>query len=153
WALDNFSSVANLVDPRIQQTTANVLNAFLTGVAPTITTFAPESGPVGTSVTIAGTNFMGATAVTFNGRAASFTVTSDTAMQTTVPAGATTGPLSVTTPAGTALSVSNFTLTVPLTVRKTGLLGGTVTSSPAGIACGSTCSADFNSGTVVTLTA
>jgi len=39
-----FHSVANLVDPRIQQTTANVLNAFLTGVAPTITTFARRAG-------------------------------------------------------------------------------------------------------------
>src|SRR5438093_234326 len=153
WGLDNFNGY-NFADPRIQQTTANVLNAFLTGVAPTITTFTPESGPVGTSVTIGGTNFMGATAVTFNGSAASFTVTSDTAIQTTVPAGATTGPLSVTTPAGTALSASNFTLTVPLTVTKTGLIaGGTVKSSPAGIACGPTCSADFNGGTVVTLTA
>src|SRR5438552_2696227 len=155
WGLDNFNGY-NFADPRIQQTTANILNAFLTGVAPTITTFAPESGPVGSSVTIGGTNFMGTTAVTFNGSAATFTVTSDTAIQTTVPAGASTGPLSVTTPAGTALSASNFTLTIPLTVTKTGLFAGagdTVTSSPAGIACGSTCSADFNSGSVVTLTA
>jgi len=123
-------------------------------VAPTITSFTPSSGRVGASVTISGANFMGATAVTFNGSTAAFTVTSDTAIQTTVPAGATTGPLSVTTPAGTALSASNFTLTVPLTVTKTGLIaGGTVKSSPAGIACGPTCSADFNGGTVVTLTA
>src|SRR5205807_10517330 len=120
WGLDNFNGY-NFADPRIQQTTANILNAFSTGVAPTITTFTPESGPVGTSVTIGGTNFMGATAVTFNGSAASFTVTSDTAIQTTVPAGATTGPLSVITPAGTALSASNFTVTVPMTVTKTGL--------------------------------
>jgi len=50
---------------------------------------------VGTSVTIAGTNFMGATPVTFNGRAASFTVTSNTGNSDHVPAGAATGPLSV----------------------------------------------------------
>src|SRR5207247_2252347 len=134
--------------------TATSASSFAVVVAPTITSFTPSSGPVGTSVTIGGTNFMGATAVTFNGSTAAFTVTSDTAIQTTVPAGATTGPLSVTTPAGTALSASNFTLTVPLTVTKTGLIaGGTVKSSPAGIACGPTCSADFNGGTVVTLTA
>ena len=67
-----------LVDARIQQTTANILNAFLNGAAPpTITSFTPTSGPVGTSVTISGTNFTGATAVTFNGTAASFTVTSE----------------------------------------------------------------------------
>src|SRR5206468_6653683 len=35
--------------------------------ASTITSFTPTSGPVGTSVTISGTNFTGATVVTFNG--------------------------------------------------------------------------------------
>ena len=40
-----------------------------------------------------------------------------------------------------------------LTVSRSGAGSGTVTSSPAGISCGSTCSASFNSGTSVTLTA
>jgi hypothetical protein len=40
-----------------------------------------------------------------------------------------------------------------LTVNKTGSGQGTVTSSPSGINCGPTCSADFTSGAVVTLTA
>ncbi len=134
--------------------TATSASSFAVAVPPTITSFTPSSGRVGTGVTISGANFMGATAVAFNGSAATFTVTSDTAILTTVPAGATTGPLSVTTPAGTALSARNFTVTVPLMVKKTGLLfGGTVTSSPAGINCGSTCSADFSSAAVVTLTA
>src|SRR5439155_13677201 len=75
-----------------------------------ITNFTPTSGPVGTSVTISGTNFTGATAVTFNGVSASFTVTSPTAIQATVPAGATTGPLSVTTPGGTVTSFNAFTV-------------------------------------------
>jgi endo-1,4-beta-xylanase len=43
--------------------------------------------------------------------------------------------------------------TFPLTVNKTGTGSGTVTSSPAGISCGSTCSASFASGASVTLTA
>src|SRR2546428_8094760 len=64
---------------------------------PTITSFTPTSSPAGTSVTISGTNFTGATGVTFNGTSASFTVSSATTIATTVPTGATTGPLSVTT--------------------------------------------------------
>src|SRR5882672_11261304 len=43
--------------------------------------------------------------------------------------------------------------TSTLTVSKSGNGGGTVTSSPAGIACGATCSASFAIGTMVTLTA
>jgi hypothetical protein len=41
----------------------------------------------------------------------------------------------------------------PLSVSKTGTGSGTVTSAPAGINCGSTCSANYSSGTWVTLTA
>jgi chitodextrinase len=40
-----------------------------------------------------------------------------------------------------------------LTVAKSGIGSGTVSSSPAGISCGSACSAGFSSGTSVTLTA
>jgi hypothetical protein len=168
WGLDDAPGVLQQfkVDARIQQTTANVLNAFLGGgvpppppppPSPTITSFTPASGPVGTSVTISGTNFTGASAVAFNGSAASFTVTSATAIQATVPAGATTGPLSVTTPGGTATSATSFTVTAALTVQKTsgplGIGAGTVTSSPGGINCGPNCSAAYNLGTIVVLTA
>jgi hypothetical protein len=81
---------------------------------PEITAFTPSSGPVGTSVTITGTNFTGTTAVEFNGTAAvTFTVDSDTQITATVPAGATTGPISVTNADGTGTSASDFTVTVP----------------------------------------
>lgn len=43
--------------------------------------------------------------------------------------------------------------TYSLTVTKSGAGSGTVTSSPAGISCGATCSATFTTGTVVTLSA
>ncbi len=43
--------------------------------------------------------------------------------------------------------------TFALTVNKNGMGSGTVTSSPAGINCGDTCSASFTQGTTVTLTA
>jgi hypothetical protein len=81
--------------------------------APTPTSFAPASGPVGTSVILAGTNFTGATAVKFNGTAASFTVNSATQITATVPAGASTGTIAVTTPSGTGTSTTSFTVTVP----------------------------------------
>jgi large repetitive protein len=60
---------------------------------PTVLAFLPLSGPVGTSVTITGTLFTGATAVTFNGTPASFTVSlGGTLITATVPAGATEAP-------------------------------------------------------------
>jgi len=82
--------------------------------APTITSFMPTSGPVGTTVTLTGTSFTGATAVTFNGVAAAiFTVVSATEMTAKVPVGATSGAIAVTTPAGTGTSATSFTVTLP----------------------------------------
>jgi hypothetical protein len=71
---------------------------------PTVTAVNPTSGPGGggTTVTITGTNFTGATAVRFgNANAASFTVNSATSITATSPAGsAGTVDITVTTPGG-----------------------------------------------------
>jgi len=81
--------------------------------APTISSFSPTSGPVGTSVTIHGQNFSGpdVMSVTFNGTSATFTIDNPQKITATVPAGATTGPIAVTSPDGTATSSTNFTVT------------------------------------------
>src|SRR5207302_8986471 len=89
---------------------------FISLTPPAITSFTPASGPVGTTVAVSGTNFAGATPVTFNGVSATFTVNSATSIQATVPAGATTGPITVTTPGRTATSASSFTVINPPTI-------------------------------------
>ena len=53
----------------------------------------------------------------------------------------------------TVLMVIGAPTTNALTVTETGTGSGTVTSSPSGISCGTTCSAQYTSGTTVTLTA
>jgi hypothetical protein len=93
--------------------TATSPSDFVVIPIPRLTSFAPASGQSGTEVTITGTNFTGATSVTFNGAAASFTVVSATEIRATVPAGATTGPIVVTTPGGTATSATEFVVPVP----------------------------------------
>lgn len=80
--------------------------------APTITSFSPSSVCASSSavVTITGTNFTNASAVSIGGTAAtSYTVNSATQITATVGAG-TTGVISVTTPGGTANSASNLTV-------------------------------------------
>ena len=82
------------------------------GVAPAISGFSPTRGPVGTSVVIMGQNFTGATRVAFgNFNATTFTVDSSTQITATVPLGAKTGKITVTTAGGTATSSATFTVT------------------------------------------
>jgi uncharacterized repeat protein (TIGR03803 family) len=71
----------------------------------------PSSGGVGATVIILGNSLTGSTHVTFNGTAASFKVVSSTEITTTVPKGATTGTVKVTTPGGTLSS--NVAFRVP----------------------------------------
>jgi hypothetical protein len=76
--------------------TVTSFNDTTTGVNPA------SSAGIGDSITITGTNFLGATGVTFNGTAASFSIVNNTTITTTVPGGATTGAVVVTTGAGTS---------------------------------------------------
>ena len=88
------------------------IGAYDTDGNPTITKIKPVRGAVGTKVTIKGTHLSGATAVSFDGTAAKVKTDSSTSLTTKVPAGATTGPISVTTSVGgTVTSVKRFKVT------------------------------------------
>jgi uncharacterized repeat protein (TIGR03803 family) len=80
-------------------------------IIPTVTSFSPGSGTVGSQVTITGMSFSQATGVKFGGVAATvFTVNSNTKITATVPSGAVSGKISVSTPGGTGLSATSFTV-------------------------------------------
>ena len=66
--------------------------------------FVHASGKVGQTGGILGQGFTGTTSVSLNGTPANFTVVSDTSIKATVPPGATTGYVTVTTPSGTLTS-------------------------------------------------
>lgn len=96
--------------------------------APSITSFSPVSGPVGTAVTVHGSNFSAQAAgntVKLNGTAATVTTASATSLGVTVPSGATTGPLTVTVGGETATSASSFTVesVTPAPAAPTGMVG------------------------------
>jgi hypothetical protein len=89
--------------------------------APTIASFTPGTATIGSSVTIVGTNFTGASAVSFGSTAAkTFTVVSPTTITAVLGSGS-SGNVSVTTPGGTAnasgfifnynLPANNFVIT------------------------------------------
>ncbi len=66
------------------------------------------AGKVGTKVEILGQGFKGTTSVSFNGTAAKFVVQSETYLTATVPNGATSGFVTVTTPIGKLKSNKKF---------------------------------------------
>jgi alpha-tubulin suppressor-like RCC1 family protein len=92
-----------------------------TFIQPAISGFSPTSGVAGTTITINGTGLGGTTAITFSGSSgnvvsAGFTVSNGSITGVVVPAGAITGPVSVTAAGGaTATSSSNFVVPPVLT--------------------------------------
>jgi uncharacterized repeat protein (TIGR03803 family) len=77
------------------------------GLGPFVNTV-PTSGKVGANIIILGNNLTGTTSVSFNGKAATFIVVSDTEITAIVPSGATTGTVKVTTPSSTLSSNVRF---------------------------------------------
>ncbi|MET7688111.1 IPT/TIG domain-containing protein [Streptomyces sp. NPDC005483] len=89
--------------------TQQVSFTYVTTPAPSLSSLSPSQGPVagGTTVTLTGTGFTGATAVRFDGTAAtSFTVNSATQITAVSPAhAASAAAITVTTPGGTSNSL------------------------------------------------
>jgi hypothetical protein len=99
-------------------------------VAPTITSFTPTTAATGTTVTIKGKYFTGATAVSFGGKAAtSFSILTDSTLTAVVGAD-TSGSVSITTSGGTG-SLAGFTFVAAPTISSftptTGSVGTLVT--------------------------
>ncbi len=83
-------------------------------VIPTITSFSPTSGPIGTAVTITGTNFNTTAAnniIYFGAVKAVVTNANATTLNVIVPVGATYQPITVTTNGLTAFSSQSFDIT------------------------------------------
>jgi YD repeat-containing protein len=84
-----------------------------------ISLLSPRKGKIGTRVQIIGTGFSatpGLNAVAFSGTSATVTEAGPNRLVTSVPDGATTGPVTVTTPLGTATSTIVFRVLGELTV-------------------------------------
>jgi hypothetical protein len=92
----------------VTTTNGSHTNDALFYLPPRITTFSSSNAPVSTAITINGTNFLGTSAVLFNGVPASFFNVSNFSLQVVVPAGFVTGPVTITTPAGTTNSPGLF---------------------------------------------
>jgi RHS repeat-associated protein len=87
---------------------------------PAITTFAPAQGAIGTTVVVSGHGFdpeLQANVISFGGVTAPIVSGSATQLVVTVPAGAATGRITITTAGGTATSATDFV--IPLYVRIT----------------------------------
>jgi uncharacterized repeat protein (TIGR03803 family) len=91
---------------------AGTIFSLSVGLGPFVKT-QPSSGKVGSTVNILGTDLTGATSVTINGIAATFTVVSSTEIIATIPFGATSGTIEVTTPGGTLSGTVVFQQTSP----------------------------------------
>ena len=93
-------------------------NILLVNAAPTITSFTPTSAGagIGQVVTVTGRNYVGVTSVTIGTLAAPFTVVNSNTIRLTVPAGATTNPISITTGFGSIRNRTNLTIIAPPTV-------------------------------------
>ena len=118
---------------------SNVARATtLAALPPALIRFTPMHGPVGSRVTLFGTNLFEAASIEFNRVSApDFEIVSGSRIEVTVPNGATSGPISIVAPGGTAVSSDPFTVTtgigsrlfVPIVLRAQGRTAGSLFTS------------------------
>lgn len=90
-------------------TATSALTFQVVGILPVVYDFTPRYGAPGTVVKVSGDNLSSPTSVLFNGKpATSFVAVGGTNVTVTVPDGASSGPISVVTAAGTAVSAQSF---------------------------------------------
>lgn len=147
----------------------------LTAGSPTVTppalsSLSPNSATAGGAaftLTVNGSNFASGATVNWNGAARTTSFVGAGQVTAAIPASdiaaAGTAQVTAVNPGSSASNALTFTINNPapppvqtytLAVSRIGSAAtrGTITSSPAGVNCGSVCSAPFNTGTVVTLT-
>src|SRR5258708_11317759 len=120
YAYDDLGRLVAVVDPLgngasyAYDAVGNILSIQrYTATQVSVISFAPGQGVTGSTVIVSGTGFSSAAAqnaVTFNGVAASVTVATPSQITVTVPASATSGPIAVTSPLGSATSAETFTV-------------------------------------------
>lgn len=107
---------ADLISPNVSSNTVSIFRNTIGSISlPSITSYTPTSGAIGASITITGTNFDIIPAnniVSFNGIVTPVTASTSTTINTTVPAGATTGKITVTIGCNTATSPTDFVITM-----------------------------------------
>ena len=137
-----------------------IKSGFIFAGPPTISSFTPTSAAQGAAVTITGTNFSGATAVSFGGVAAqSFTIISPTRISAKPGAGA-SGNVSVTNPYGTGTlggfiilpAITSFSPTSAATGATVTITGTNLTGTTA-VSFGGVSAASFNVVSATSITA
>ncbi len=99
---------------------------------PFIDGFSPSSGSPGTPVTISGGNFYGITSVSFGGATAGVQPLSPTTIQTIVPPGAVSGPITLQGQFGSVSSTTPFAVTSPPPSAGPGITSFSPASAPPG---------------------
>ncbi|MCZ8216782.1 MAG: IPT/TIG domain-containing protein, partial [Cyclobacteriaceae bacterium] len=122
------------ISVQVGSQTAVSVESFTVPLSPTISSFSPLQGIAGTSVTITGTNFSTTATnniVKFNNTTATVTAATTTSLTVAVPAGATSGTISVQVGSQTAVSADSFTVIPVPTITSfsplQGIAGNSVT--------------------------